>query len=206
MTMRTFFVITTIVFFSLIPTGVNKASAACSSGGGLCAVNSDCPSGQPVCVILSGATSDCPGTCGGTQADTGNTGGTQTDTGNTGGGVTLINPLKSGTQADTGNTGGTQTDTGNTGGGVTLINPLKSGTSLESFLGNILDFVIRIGSVVVILMMVLVGFKFVTAQENDTKITEARTMLLWTVIGALVLLGAKVIAEGIKATVQALGG
>ena len=175
MTMRTFFVITTIVFFSLIPTGVNKASAACSSGGGLCAVNSDCPSGQPVCVILSGATSDCPGTCGGTQADTGNT-------------------------------GGTQTDTGNTGGGVTLINPLKSGTSLESFLGNILDFVIRIGSVVVILMMVLVGFKFVTAQGNDTKITEARTMLLWTVIGALVLLGAKVIAEGIKATVQALGG
>lgn len=89
---------------------------------------------------------------------------------------------------------------------VTLINPLNSGTSLESFLLNILDFVIRIGTVVVILMMVYVGFKFVTAQGNDTKISEAKTMLLWTVVGALILLGAKAIALGIKATVQSLGG
>lgn len=103
--------------------------------------------------------------------------------------------------------GGTQTSGGgNTGSNVGLINPLKAGSSLESFLGNILDFVIRIGTIVVVLMIVFVGFKFVTARGEPGEITKAREMLLWTVIGALVLLGAKAIQLGIIATVQALGG
>ena len=99
-----------------------------------------------------------------------------------------------------------QTNAGNIGQGVQLINPLQSGNSLSSFLQQILAFVIRIGAVVVILMMVYVGFKFVTAQGNETKISEAKNMLLWTIIGALILLGAQVIAAGIQATVQSLGG
>lgn len=92
------------------------------------------------------------------------------------------------------------------GGSVTLINPLKSGTSLTSFLNNILDFVIYVGSIIVILMLVFVGFKFVVAQGKDAALVEARKMLLWTIIGALVLLGAKAISAGILATVQSLGG
>lgn len=99
-----------------------------------------------------------------------------------------------------------QSNAGNTGSGVQLINPLQSGSSLSSFLQQILAFVVRIGAVVVILMMVYVGFKFVTAQGNETKIGEAKNMLLWTVVGALILLGAQVIAAGIQATVQSLGG
>ncbi|OGG40889.1 hypothetical protein A2118_00960 [Candidatus Kaiserbacteria bacterium GWA2_50_9] len=105
----------------------------------------------------------------------------------------------------TGGSGNNQTTTsgsGDTGG--TLINPLQGGGSLESFLMNILRFVIRIGSIIVVLMYVYVGFKFVAAQGNESKITEAKTMLLWTTIGALVLIGAQVIAMGIQATVQAL--
>lgn len=103
--------------------------------------------------------------------------------------------------------GGNTTDNGGGGNtGTQLVNPLQGGTSVESFLQGILDFVIRIGVVVVVLMMVYVGFKFVTAQGNETKIGEARTMLLWTVVGALILLGAKAIAIGIQATVQSLGG
>lgn len=90
-----------------------------------------------------------------------------------------------------------------TGTNVTLINPLKGGT-LESFLNNILDFIIRIGTIIVILMVVYVGYLFVVAQGNSTKIEEARKALLWTVVGALVLLGSKAIAIAIKATVQAL--
>ena len=96
---------------------------------------------------------------------------------------------------------------------VTLINPLKgvdctggTGNCLLAFLNNILSFVIEIGTIIVILMLVFVGYKFVAAQGSDSKITEARTMLLWTVIGALVLLGAKAISLGILSTVQALGG
>lgn len=102
------------------------------------------------------------------------------------------------------NTSQTQTTGVNTGSNVTLINPLNAGTSLGSFLLNILQFVVYIGSIVVVLMIVFVGYKFVAARGNPTGIEEARTMLLWTVIGALILLGAEAIAQGICATVQAL--
>ncbi len=69
---------------------------------------------------------------------------------------------------------------------------------------DILDFVIQIGTIVVILMMVFVGFKFVTAQGKETALTEAKKALLYTVIGALILLGAKAITVGICSTTNAL--
>lgn len=101
------------------------------------------------------------------------------------------------------NTSGTSV-AGGTNTGTTLINPLQGGASLESFLMSILDFVIRIGTIVVILMLVYVGYLFVIAQGSDSKLTEAKHALLWTLIGSLILLGAKAIAVGIQATVAAL--
>jgi heme/copper-type cytochrome/quinol oxidase subunit 2 len=73
-----------------------------------------------------------------------------------------------------------------------------------TLLGNILDFVATIGSIVIILMLVVVGFQFVTAQGAPAEIAKARSALLWTVVGGLILLGAKAISLGIQATVQAL--
>lgn len=93
-----------------------------------------------------------------------------------------------------------------------LINPLKGvdcsksgGDCLMAFLQGILAYVIRIGTIIVILMIVFVGYKFVMAQGKEAEIRDARNMLLWTVIGALILLGSQAIAMSIKATVQALG-
>jgi hypothetical protein len=95
------------------------------------------------------------------------------------------------------------------------VNPLNSGSCgtnglngscLETFLKSILKFVVRIGTIVVILMLVFVGYKFVAAQGEPGKIEEARSMFLWTVVGGLILLGAVAIADGILATVQALAG
>jgi len=91
-----------------------------------------------------------------------------------------------------------------TGQDVKLINPLKGGGNLQDFLQSILDFVIKIGTVVVIFMMVFVGYKFVVAQGKEAEIREARDALLWTLIGALILLGSKAIAFGIEKTVQAI--
>ncbi|MCR4333903.1 MAG: pilin [Patescibacteria group bacterium] len=91
------------------------------------------------------------------------------------------------------------------GGTVTLINPLGTGTTLMSFLVSILDIITNtIGPIIVILMLVFVGYKFVVAQGNPGELEKAKQALLWTVVGALVLLGAKIIALGIQATVQAL--
>lgn len=94
--------------------------------------------------------------------------------------------------------------------GTTLVNPLggsscsNDGTCLSSFLKSILEFVVKIGSIVVVLMIVYVGYKFVAAQGEPAKITEARNMLLWTIVGALILLGAQAIATGIEATIKAI--
>ncbi len=102
--------------------------------------------------------------------------------------------------------------TTNPGSNITLINPLNSGNCapngacLMNFLNKILDFVIEIGTVVVVLMMVYVGFLFVAARGEPAKLTTARSALLWTVVGALILLGSKAISISIGATVRALGG
>ena len=111
----------------------------------------------------------------------------------------------------TGNTTQVQS-TGNTTD-TFLINPLKgvdckegSGKCLMNFLGSILDFVILIGAIVVVLMTVFVGYKFVVAQGEPGKISEARQALLWTVVGALILFGSKAISEAITLTVKELGG
>lgn len=112
-------------------------------------------------------------------------------------------PLVTNAQPSTGS--GSQSGGTGTGARGGLVNPLGEGTTLPSFLLSILGIVTDIiGPVVVILMLVYVGFLFVTAQGNSTKISAAREMLLWTVVGALILLGAKVIALGIQATVNAL--
>ncbi len=105
--------------------------------------------------------------------------------------------------------GGTQTSaptnsTGNAlwnGGG--LDNPLNS-NNLTELLSAILGFVQTIGAIFVVLMLIWTGFKFVHAQGNSTELKSARESLLWTVIGALILLGATAISLGIEATVKSL--
>jgi hypothetical protein len=93
---------------------------------------------------------------------------------------------------------------------TTLINPLNTGecspneNCLMNFLNKILEFVIKIGTVVVTLMTVYVGYLFVVARGAPEKIKDARNALMWTVIGALILLGSQAIAIAIKATVQAV--
>ncbi len=111
-------------------------------------------------------------------------GGTQT-TVNPGAGQTTVNP-------------------GTVGTNITLVNPLGAGVGLMELLNKILAFVIQIGTIVVIFMLVYVGYLFVVAQGEPAKITAARQALLWTVVGALILLGSQAIAFGIQATVQAL--
>ncbi|MFA5744780.1 MAG: hypothetical protein WC887_01040 [Candidatus Paceibacterota bacterium] len=117
------------------------------------------------------------------------------------------------TQSGVTNTSQTQTgvqNTANTGQNVTLINPLGncvdngSGNCLSALLTKILDFVIRIGAIVIVFMLIYIGYLFVMARGVPGEITKAKEALKWTVIGALILLGAQAISLGIQATVQAI--
>ena len=82
-----------------------------------------------------------------------------------------------------------------------LDNPLKSKT-LPELLTAVLGFVQTIGGIFVVLMLIWTGFKFVNAQGNSTELQAARKTLFWTVLGALVLLGATAISLGIQETVK----
>lgn len=84
-----------------------------------------------------------------------------------------------------------------------LVNPLRAG-SIPELLAIVLQGLVQIGSIILVLMLVWVGFQFVVAQGNEEKIRSAREGLMWTVIGGLVLLGAQAIATLIQATVNAL--
>lgn len=96
-------------------------------------------------------------------------------------------------------TGNTQT---NSGGGLT--NPLGSIDSLPDFLNLLLKAVVDIGVIVLTLAIVYVGFLFVKAQGNEEQLRSARSALMWTVIGGLVLLGAQTIGMVIQSTVNSL--
>jgi hypothetical protein len=80
-------------------------------------------------------------------------------------------------------------------------NPLGNVT-LYDFLLGILNSLIFILFPVIVLMIVITGFLFVVAQGNATKLQTARSSLLWTVIGGLIILGSKGLALAIEATVQ----
>lgn len=85
-----------------------------------------------------------------------------------------------------------------------LVNPLGV-NSLTQLISVVLHTVVQLGTIVLLLALVWVGFLFVAAQGNDEKISAARSALMWTVIGGLILLGAEVIAQVVQATVAGLG-
>ncbi len=92
-------------------------------------------------------------------------------------------------------------DTQPTGG---LVNPLNGINSLPEFLRAILGGVVQIGTIVLIMMLVYVGFLFVAARGNAEKLQGAKSALVWTVIGGLILLGATSIQLVIEGTVKSI--
>lgn len=103
-------------------------------------------------------------------------------------------------QGGTMNGGGTQ----NQVQGGPLTNPLKDVESLPQFLEAILGGIVDIGTIILIMMLVYVGFLFVAARGNAEKIQGAKSALVWTVIGGLILLGATAIQMVITETVNSL--
>ncbi len=84
-----------------------------------------------------------------------------------------------------------------------LNNPIQSKT-LQEFVRNILEGVIKIGVPLLALAVIYSGFLFVSAMGNPGKIEEAKSALMNTLIGAALLLGAWAIAELVVETVKSL--
>jgi len=82
---------------------------------------------------------------------------------------------------------------------IKLQNPLKV-DSIKDIILLTVDIAIFLGTAFAILAIIWVGFKFVVAQGNVTKLTEARNQFLYVIIGLAILLSSKVIVEIVRNT------
>ena len=94
-----------------------------------------------------------------------------------------------------------QSSTG--GGSGALTNPLKAGTIQQFFLA-ILDIILVFAIPIIVLFIMYAGFLYVTAQGDEGKIRTAHAALTWSIIGGVIVLGAKLIIDVIQNTVNAI--
>ena len=87
-----------------------------------------------------------------------------------------------------------------------ICNPLapRGIVDLNTFIKTFLQGALRIGIPLIALAIIYSGFLFVAARGNTEKIGKAKDALLYTVIGAAILLGSWAIAKLISSTVLAL--
>jgi hypothetical protein len=84
-----------------------------------------------------------------------------------------------------------------------ICNPIQA-TTINGVIKTFLEGALKVGMPVVALAIIYCGFLFVAANGNPEKLTKAKESLLYTLIGAGVLLGAWAIAELITETVKGL--
>ncbi len=80
-------------------------------------------------------------------------------------------------------------------------NPLVS-KNITELVESIADIIFKIGIPVATVFIIYSGLMFVTARGSEEQLKKAKSTFMWTVLGAAVLLGAKVIAMAIKETVK----
>ena len=86
----------------------------------------------------------------------------------------------------------------------TICNPIPAVKSLPDLIRIILEGVLKVGIPVIALAIIYAGFLFVAARGNSEKLETAKQTLLYTLIGAAILLGSWAIAQLISETVDAL--
>lgn len=84
-----------------------------------------------------------------------------------------------------------------------LCNPLQS-TTITEFLEKIIDILLFFALPIIVFFIIFAGFKFVIARGNESQVSEAKAALTWSVIGGVIILGAKLIITVIQGTVSAL--
>jgi hypothetical protein len=93
------------------------------------------------------------------------------------------------------------------GGDGKIVNPLASKgiDSVQGLIKILLQGLIRIGFPIVALAILYSGFLFVAARGNSEKLETAKQSLMYSIIGAVILLGSWSIAMLISETVLNLG-
>ena len=85
-----------------------------------------------------------------------------------------------------------------------LINPIEA-NDLTTFLRDVLEAIVTLLIPIVVVFIVIAGFRFVMAQGNEEKLKKAKKNLLYVLIGAAIVIGASIILLIIESTVTSLG-
>lgn len=87
-------------------------------------------------------------------------------------------------------------------GQVVICNPLKV-CDFQELVDKIIDFIFFVAIAIAPIMLIIAGFIFLTAGGNPQKISQAKSLILYTVIGFVVVL----LAKGLIAILESvLGG
>ena len=89
--------------------------------------------------------------------------------------------------------------------GATFKNPVQA-ESISALLSALLQFFVRVATVVCVLYIVWSGFLFVKAQGNEEELKKAKQAFFYALIGTLLMLGAQVISTAISNTINQIGG
>lgn len=90
---------------------------------------------------------------------------------------------------------------------ATLQNPLNdSFSSIPKFIAGALKVLVMVALPLLTLAFVYSGFLFIKAQGNPSQLGDAKNNFMYTVLGAILILGAWVIATLIGGTVSQLVG
>ncbi|MDO8579643.1 MAG: hypothetical protein Q7R72_02105 [bacterium] len=85
-----------------------------------------------------------------------------------------------------------------------LSNPIGGVPSIACLFYKIVDFIMSLSYVVIAFFLLLSGFKFVTAQGSQDKLTEAKKTFWYTVVGALILIGANTIIQVVQGIIKGI--
>ena len=80
-----------------------------------------------------------------------------------------------------------------------LQNPIDS-DNIQEFIDSLMTGVVELLTPVIVLMFLWTGFLFIKAQGNGEKLTEAKKSLMYTIIGAALVLGADGLSHVLQST------
>lgn len=156
------------------------------------------------------------GVSGGTSVQS--TGGATSNSNATGGNSNSVdgNSNSSGGSSNSGgnnsnSTGGNINPSSGSTGSRSILNPLAcspgaqaKGQCIPELLFKVIDIILVFALPIIVLYIMYAGYLFVTAAGNSEKISAARSALLWSIIGGVIVLGARIIVTIIQGTISGL--
>ena len=84
-----------------------------------------------------------------------------------------------------------------------LVNPAPgAGYTLQDFIYLLLTILQFVAAPVLVVCIIYAGFLMVTAGGDEAQVTKSKTWIFWTLVGAAIIISAKVIAAFISGTVD----